>query len=55
MATCDFCGRTAEDGAATAAEAEADTAPLTAIGSTSYGADIAQMQHETLEPRLFRS
>lgn len=39
--------------AATAAEAE--TAPLAAIGSIAYGADIAQMQHETIEPRLFRS
>ena len=28
---------------------------LDAIGGVSYAADIAQMRHETLEPRIFRS
>ena len=34
---------------------EAAKAGLDAIGSASYAADIAQMRHETLEPRIFRS
>jgi urease accessory protein len=39
--------------AATAAVAERST--LEDIGSIAYAADIAQMRHENLEPRLFRS
>lgn len=34
---------------------EAQTATLDTIGGIAYAADIAQMRHETLEPRLFRS
>ncbi len=30
-------------------------ATLDEIGSVAYGADIAQMQHETLPTRIFRS
>ena len=33
----------------------AATSGLDAIGSIAYAADIAQMRHETLEPRIFRS
>ena len=33
----------------------AATASLADIGAIAYAADIAQMRHETLEPRLFRS
>lgn len=33
----------------------AATATLADIGGIAYAADIAQMRHETLEPRLFRS
>jgi urease accessory protein len=33
----------------------AEAATLADIGTLAYGADIAQMRHETLEPRLFRS
>lgn len=35
--------------------AAATTAGLADIGSIAYAADIAQMRHETLEPRIFRS
>lgn len=35
--------------------AAAATADLADIGSIAYAADIAQMRHETLEPRIFRS
>lgn len=35
--------------------AEAATASLDDIGGIGYAADIAQMRHETLEPRIFRS
>jgi urease accessory protein len=38
-----------------AAAEEAEAAPLAALGGIAYAADIAQMRHETLEPRLFRS
>ena len=31
------------------------TATLADLGSIAYAADIAQMRHETLEPRIFRS
>lgn len=31
------------------------TEPLAALGSGSFGADLAQMRHETLEVRIFRS
>ena len=34
---------------------EAGLATLDDIGSIGYAADIAQMRHETLEPRIFRS
>lgn len=34
---------------------EAATAGLADIGGIAYAADIAQMRHETLEPRIFRS
>jgi urease accessory protein len=34
---------------------EAATASLDTIGGIAYAAEIAQMRHETLEPRLFRS
>lgn len=34
---------------------EAAAATLDDIGSIGYAADIAQMRHETLEPRIFRS
>ncbi len=34
---------------------EAASAGLTDIGGIAYAADIAQMRHETLEPRIFRS
>ena len=34
---------------------EAGAASLDDIGGIGYAADIAQMQHETLEPRIFRS
>lgn len=33
----------------------AETASLAEIGGMAYAADIAQMRHETLEPRIFRS
>lgn len=33
----------------------AATAPLADLGAIAYAADIAQMRHETLEPRIFRS
>jgi urease accessory protein len=33
----------------------AATATLADIGGIAYAADIAQMRHETLEPRIFRS
>ena len=33
----------------------AATATLEDLGSIAYAADIAQMRHETLEPRIFRS
>ena len=35
--------------------AAATTAGLADIGGIAYAADIAQMRHETLEPRIFRS
>jgi urease accessory protein len=35
--------------------ADAATATLADIGAIAYAADIAQMRHETLEPRIFRS
>jgi urease accessory protein len=35
--------------------AEAATATLDDLGGIAYAADIAQMRHETLEPRIFRS
>ena len=35
--------------------ATAATATLADIGSIAYATDIAQMRHETLEPRIFRS
>ncbi len=35
--------------------AAAETAALDDLGTIAYGADIAQMRHETAEPRLFRS
>jgi urease accessory protein len=35
--------------------ATAATATLDDIGGIAYAADIAQMRHETLEPRIFRS
>lgn len=35
--------------------AAAATAGLADIGAIAYAADIAQMRHETLEPRIFRS
>ncbi len=35
--------------------ADSESASLEAIGTIAYAADIAQMRHETLEPRLFRS
>ncbi len=34
---------------------EASAATLADIGTIAYAADIAQMRHETLEPRIFRS
>jgi urease accessory protein len=34
---------------------ETATAPLSGLGGIAYAADIAQMRHETQEPRLFRS
>lgn len=34
---------------------DAATAPLADLGSIAYAADIAQMRHETLETRIFRS
>ena len=41
---------------AIAALAEAAAiAGLADIGGIAYAADIAQMRHETLEPRIFRS
>jgi len=43
-----------EQAIATLAEAAA-TAGLADIGGIAYAADIAQMRHETLEPRIFRS
>ena len=52
------------DGLATMAALEPDIAALADlclnaalddIGSVAYGADIAQMQHETLTTRIFRS
>jgi urease accessory protein len=33
----------------------AATAALDEIGGIAYAADVAQMRHETLEPRIFRS
>lgn len=38
-----------------AAAREAGTASLADIGGMAYAADIAQMRHETQQPRLFRS
>lgn len=35
--------------------ASAATAALADLGAIAYAADIAQMRHETLEPRIFRS
>lgn len=35
--------------------ASATSATLADLGSIAYAADIAQMRHETLEPRIFRS
>ncbi|HZY49754.1 MAG TPA: urease accessory UreF family protein, partial [Devosia sp.] len=35
--------------------AAAANATLDQIGSIAYAAEIAQMRHETLEPRIFRS
>jgi urease accessory protein len=35
--------------------ASAATASLADLGAIAYAADIAQMRHETLEPRIFRS
>ncbi|MDB5540488.1 MAG: Urease accessory protein UreF [Devosia sp.] len=35
--------------------ATAATATLADLGAIAYAADIAQMRHETLEPRIFRS
>lgn len=35
--------------------AAAATATLADLGAIAYAADIAQMRHETLEPRIFRS
>jgi len=35
--------------------ASAATATLADLGAIAYAADIAQMRHETLEPRIFRS
>lgn len=35
--------------------AEAENAPLSALGSSALAAEIAAMRHETQEPRLFRS
>lgn len=43
-----------EPAIAALAEAAAD-AGLADIGGIAYAADIAQMRHETLEPRIFRS
>lgn len=43
-----------EPAIATMAKAAAN-AGLADIGSIAYAADIAQMRHETLEPRIFRS
>ncbi|HEX4296552.1 MAG TPA: urease accessory UreF family protein [Devosia sp.] len=37
------------------AAAEAASASLDDIGGIAYAADIAQMRHETIEPRIFRS
>ena len=31
------------------------TAPLTALTSATFGADLAQMRHETLPVRIYRS
>jgi urease accessory protein len=39
--------------AALAARAEAET--LADLGTIAYATDVAQMRHETLEPRIFRS
>jgi urease accessory protein len=39
----------------TAVAKAAATAALDDIGGIAYAADIAQMRHETLEPRIFRS
>jgi urease accessory protein len=39
----------------TSLAAEAATTPLGAIGSTTPGADLAQMRHETLPTRIFRT
>lgn len=33
----------------------ASMAPLAELGGIAYAADLAQMRHETLEPRIFRS
>jgi len=41
--------------AITALAGAAATAGLADIGGIAYAADIAQMRHETLEPRIFRS
>ena len=35
--------------------ASAANATLADLGAIAYAADIAQMRHETLEPRIFRS
>jgi urease accessory protein len=39
----------------TSLAAAAATATLADLGAIAYAADIAQMRHETLEPRIFRS
>jgi urease accessory protein len=41
--------------AVVALAAFASTATLADLGTIAYAADIAQMRHETLEPRIFRS
>lgn len=41
--------------AITTLAAEAATTPLGAIGATTPGADLAQMRHETLPTRIFRT
>ena len=43
-----------EGDAAALADAAA-SANLDDVGGIAYAADVAQMRHETLEPRIFRS